>query len=195
MRQTLLRVAGLMIFKLRGWSFDPIPTEWVPKQVLIAFPHTALADTAMALAGFAIIRQKGHVIMKREAFRWPLSSILRRLGAIPVDRSTSNGVVEQMVREFASREAFQLALVPEGTRRGCAKVRTGFWHIAKAAQVPIVCWYIDSEGKRTRWVGRLNPSDDVEADLRLIKQMYAAAGHVIDAIADAAPAPAPLVAA
>jgi 1-acyl-sn-glycerol-3-phosphate acyltransferase len=184
MRTTLLHAIGSAIFKVRGWTFDPLPDYWVDKQVIIGFPHSTWIDTVMAFAGFAIVRQRGHVMVKREAFVWPLSLLLRGVGAIPVDRSSASGVVEQMAREFAARDGFQLALVPEGTRRGAARIRTGFWHIAKAANVPIVCWYLDGVTKRTRWVGRLVPGEDLAEDLRQIKRLYAQAGLVIAGIED-----------
>ena len=167
---------GRTLFALRGWSFEPVPDYWQAKQVLIGFPHSTWVDTVMAFAGFAIVRQRGHVMVKREAFVWPLSMLLRAVGAIEVDRGSASGVVEQMVAQFASRTHFQLALVPEGTRRSGARIRSGFWHIAKAAQVPIVCWYLDQKSRRTRWVGRLVPGDDLAEDLREIKRLYAAAG-------------------
>ena len=184
MRTTLSYALGRTIFALRGWSFEPVPDYWQAKQVLIGFPHSTWADTVMAFAGFAIIRQRGQVIVKREAFVWPVSWLLKAVGAIAVDRSSPSGVVEQMVAEFAARSSFQLALVPEGTRRSGARIRTGFWHIAKAAQVPIVCWYLDGKTRRTRWVGRLVPGDDLAADLRQIKRLYAAAGLDIAGIED-----------
>lgn len=178
-KHTPLKMLGKAIFKIRGWRFDPLPVYWQPKQVIIGFPHSALIDTAMAFAGFAIVEQKGHIIVKKEAFRGPLAPFLRWLGAVPIDRSSPTGLVEQIVTEFQSRDVFQLALVPEGTRNGTARVKTGFWHIARGAGVPIVCWYLDSTHKRTRWVGSFEPSDDLQADLQRIKAMYAAAGHEI----------------
>ncbi len=180
----LSRWLGRAIYFLRGWTFEPLPPDWAPKQVLIGFPHRVWFDTVMAFAGFGIISQRGHVMVKREAFVWPLSILLRAVGAIPVDRAAASGVVEQMAAEFTRREEFQLALVPEGTRRGTTRIRTGFWHIAKAAQVPIVCWYLDNDNKRTRWVGRLDPSDDMAADLRRIKQFYGEAGLEIQGLGE-----------
>lgn len=184
MRRRLLRAIGRSVFALRGWSFEPLPPGWEKKQVIIGFPHSSNIDTAMAFAGFAIVEQTGHVIVKKEAFRWPFGWLLRALGAIPVERGSASGIVAQLAQEFAARETFQLALVPEGTRKRGAKVRTGFWYIAKAAGVPIVCWYLDRERRRTRWVGRLTPGEDVREDLRRIKRMYAEAGHVIEGIGD-----------
>lgn len=184
MRKRLLRVLGRTVFALRGWSFEPLPDNWEKKQVVIGFPHSSNIDTALAFAGFAIAEQKGHVIVKKEAFRWPFGGFLRGLGAIPIDRGSASGLVAQMAKEFAARETFQLALVPEGTRKSGAKVKTGFWYIAKAAKVPILCWYLDHRQRRTRWLGRLMPGDDLQEDLRRIKRMYADAGHVIEGIQD-----------
>jgi 1-acyl-sn-glycerol-3-phosphate acyltransferase len=136
-------------------------------------------DTVMAFAGFMRVGVRGHILIKDSAFFWPLSKLLDALGGIPVDRTAAGGVVGQMVTEFESRETFTLALVPEGTRKGVAQLKTGFWHIARAADVPIVCWYLDTAQKRTRWVGALHPTDSLEADLETIAQLYAAAGFTL----------------
>ena len=81
--------------------------------------------------------------------------------------------------EFEARDTFQLALVPEGTRKGASRLKTGFWHVARGAGVPIVCWYLDNTNKRTRWLGQFEPGDDLEADLQVIRKLYGDAGHTI----------------
>ena len=167
------------VYAARGWTFEPLPDYWSPRQVVIGFPHRSNLDTVMAFAGFMRVGVRGHILIKDSAFFWPLSAILDGLGGIPVDRSAAGGVVGQMVAEFEARDDFTLALVPEGTRKGVAQLKTGFWHIARAADVPIVCWYLDAAHKRTRWVGALRPSDSLEADLETIAELYAAAGFTI----------------
>jgi 1-acyl-sn-glycerol-3-phosphate acyltransferase len=179
MASLTLKLLGTTIFALRRWTFEPLPEYWQKKQVLIAFPHSEWLDTTMAFSGFAMVGVKGHIIVKQESFEGPFGSWLRQLGGIPVDRSTSTGVVEQMVAEFADREEFQLALVPEGTRNNAGRLKTGFWHIAKGANVPIVCWYLDKKNKRTRWLGWIEPTDDLERDLAEIRRLYFEAGHEI----------------
>ena len=174
-----LKLLGKTIFKTRGWTFEPLLSDWEAKQVIIGFPHTSWLDTAMAISGFAMVDLEGHVMIKKESFRWPFAGLLKALGGIPVDRDASTGVVGQMVAEFERRDTFQLALVPEGTRKGAKRLKTGFWHIAKAANVPIVCWYLDTPNKRTRFIGRIEPSADMGADIAAIKEIYAAAGHEI----------------
>ena len=184
MASIVTKAIGATVYKLRGWTFEPLPDYWRPRQVIIGFPHTSNLDTFMAFAGFLKVGQKGHVMIKKSWFFWPMRPLLDGLGGIPVDRGAATGVVGQMAQVFAERDTFQLALVPEGTRKGVARIKTGFWHIAKAANVPIVLWYLDNANKRTRWLGQLQPGDDMKADLAEIKRRYAEAGHVIAGIDD-----------
>jgi len=145
--------------------------------VIIGFPHTSNMDTIRAFTGFRIIKRTGHIMIKKEAFFWPLSILLHVLGGIPVDRSAHEGVVQQMADAFHSRDEFLLAIVPEGTRKKIRTIRTGFWHIAKAAGVPIICWYLDNETKTTRWLGEIVPGEDKMADLVRIRDLYEKAGY------------------
>jgi len=116
-------------------------------------------------------------MIKKEAFFWPLSVVLRSLGGIPVDRKSSQGIVQQMVNVFNSRDDFLLAIVPEGTRKQVRTIRTGFWHIAKAAGVSIICWYLDNSKRETRWLGEIIPGDDKASDLLRIRDLYENAGY------------------
>jgi 1-acyl-sn-glycerol-3-phosphate acyltransferase len=86
-------------------------------------------------------------------------------------------VVEQMVDIFKTRSEFLLAIVPEGTRKKVRTIKTGFWQIAKAARVSIICWYLDNENKTTRWLGEVFPGDDRTKDLLRIREIYARAGY------------------
>jgi len=134
-------------------------------------------DTVRAFTGFRIVKKTGHVMIKREWFFWPMSIVMRLLGGIPVDRKAATGVVRQMVAQFDDRDEFLLAIVPEGTRKGVKTVKTGFWHIAKAAGVSIVCWYLDNEDRCTRWLGEVVPGESKKDDLLRIQQLYAEAGY------------------
>ena len=136
----------------------------------------------MAFSGFAMVGIQGHIMIKKESFETPLGWWLRDLGGIPVDRSNSRGLVEQMVAEFEARDEFQLAFAPEGTRNGKGRIKTGFWHVANGAGVPIICWYLDKRSKRTRWLGKIEPTGDLERDLAALKELYADAGHDIQGI-------------
>lgn len=172
-----LSLLGRFFYKLMGWRFEPLPSYFSEKHVIIGFPHTSNMDTIRAFMGFKIVRRTGHIMIKKEWFRWPLSLFLKTLGGIPVDRKSANGVVEQMVQVFRERAHFLLAIVPEGTRKDVPTIKTGFWHIAKAANVSILCWYLDNDHKTTRWLGELVPGEDKVADILRIRQIYADAGY------------------
>ncbi len=174
---SLLSLVGRALYRLMGWRFEPLPAYVGRKHVLIAFPHTSNRDTVLAFTGFRIVKRTGHIMIKREWFFWPMSVLLRWLGGIPVDRSAASGVVGQMVAEFRARDEFLLAIVPEGTRGGVSTIRTGFWHIAKEAEVSIVCWYLDNEHHCTRWLGEVVPSACKKDDLVAIQRRYADAGY------------------
>jgi len=175
--KTILSYAGRMLYFLMGWRFEPLPPYVSNKHVIIGFPHTSNIDTVRAFTGFRIIKRTGHIMIKREAFFWPLSILLHALGGIPVDRKAPQGAVEQMVDVFNSRDEFLLAIVPEGTRKKIRTIKTGFWHIARGAGVSIICWYMDDEHKTARWLGEIIPGEDKMADLIRIRDLYEKAGY------------------
>ena len=104
-----------------------------------------------------------------------MKPILNKLGGIPVDRKSNKDIVSQMVELFEANDQFNLAIAPEATRaeRGQPRkpIRTGFWHIAKAAGVPIVLMYANSKTKQGGIFGKIYPSD-LDQDLAEIKRLY-----------------------
>lgn len=161
-----------------GWRLEPLPPYFSRKHVIIGFPHTCNMDAVRAFIAYRIIKRTGHIMVKKEWFFWPMSVLLRGVGGIPVDRRSSQGVVEQMAETFSRREEFLLAIVPEGTRKGVNTIRTGFWYIAKAAGVSIICWYLDNAKKEARWLGEVTPGESIKDDLILIRDMYERAGYL-----------------
>ncbi len=133
--------------------------------MIIGFPHTSNMDAVRAFIGYYIIRRRGYIMVKKEWFFWPMSLVFKLIGGIPVDRSSPKGAVEQMADLFKSRDEFLLAIVPEGTRKKVKTIKTGFWHIAKAADVSIVCWFLDNKNKKARWLAEIIPGDDMINDL------------------------------
>lgn len=176
MKNTLSFV-GRAMYRLMGWRFEPLPDYFGDKHVIIGFPHTSNMDTVRAFTGFRIVKKTGHVMIKKEWFFWPMGVVLTWIGGVPVDRTASAGVVRQMVAQFTDRDDFLLAIVPEGTRKGVSTIKTGFWYIAKAAGVSILCWYLDNENRCTRWLGEVTPGESKQDDLLLIQKLYADAGY------------------
>ena len=162
-----------------GWTWDPLPPYFDRKSVVIGFPHTSNMDTVRALTYIKLARVNARLLVKASWFFFPMSVLLKVLGGLPVQRDKASGFVGGVINEFNKREELVVALVPEGTRSQVASIRTGFWYIAKGADVPIICWYLDNRAKRTRWLGKIHPGDSLENDLDRIRAIYADAGFQI----------------
>lgn len=170
---------GKALFKLNGWTYQHNPALWSDKQVVIGFPHTTNMDAIRSVALFHILGIQTHTLIKKELFKGPLKPVLEAMGAIPVDRQNAKDIVTQMAQEFASRDQFTLVLAPEATRAkdGTERkpIRTGFWYIAKAANVPIVLMISDNANKQGRFLGKIMPTD-LTTDLQQIRELYLANG-------------------
>lgn len=171
----LKKFIGEAAFKVAGWSYNVEPDILDDKQVIIGFEHTSMLDAVLSLAIFQIFDMKIHTLIKKELFKGPLKPVLETVGGIAVDRKANQDIVGQMVELFQRNEKFNLVIAPEATRakNGEARkpIRTGFWHIAKAANVPIVLMYANSKTKQGGIFGKIYPTD-LAHDLALIKQLY-----------------------
>jgi len=173
----MLSLAGKFLYLLMNWHCEPLPPYFSRKHVIIGFPHTSNMDAIRAFIAYRIVKRTGHIMVKKEWFFWPMSVVLKIVGGIPIDRNSSQGAVEQMAGIFNERTEFLLAIVPEGTRKKVKTIKTGFWHIAKAANVSIICWFLDNKNKRTRWLGEVIPGDNMMNDLIRIRDIYERAGY------------------
>ena len=162
-------------FKLLGWKVvgnKTMSKDTVKKAVLIAVPHTSWHDFFIALLLRQVIGIKSNFIGKKELFIWPFGYYFRSIGGAPLDRTPGQNKVQAIAKLFDSREEFRLALSPEGTRKKVEEWKTGFYYIAKAANVPIIMFTLDFENKQNRVSEPFYPTDDFEADLRFIKSFF-----------------------
>ncbi len=173
----LLSLTGKFLYFLMGWEFEPLPPYFSCKHVIIGFPHTSNMDAVRAFIGYRIVKRTGHIMVKKEWFIWPMSVVFKIIGGIPVDRRSPRGAVEQMADIFRDRDEFLLAIVPEGTRKKVKTIKTGFWQIAKAADVSIICWFLDNANKKARWLGEIVPGENMMDDLIRIRDIYEKAGY------------------
>lgn len=161
----------LLLYRMRGWTAVgevPEPRRFV----IIAAPHTSNWDFVNFLGLTADIGVRPHFMAKLSLFKWPLARFMRQMGGIPVDRTGGQDYVQQMVDEFARRTEFMLTVAPEGTRRQTRKWRTGFYHIAVAAKVPLVVGMMDY-GTKTGGLGpMIMPTGDFRADMSRVFEVY-----------------------
>lgn len=177
----IVATLGKLFFKLEGWTYDINPDAITdPKNVFVGFPHTTNRDGVHAVAILQILKLNYHIMVKQEWFKnAAIGSFLKKMGCFPVDRAKSKNVVQQVVELFEQNEKFTLVVAPEATRGKDGEkrpIRTGFWHIAKAANVPIVLAVSDSKNKKCSLFAKIYPSDSMENDLLEIKRLYSAYG-------------------
>ncbi len=166
-----IRGLSWLFLKAAGWH---VATDWpgVTKSVVIAAPHTSNFDGLLMLAIAGWYRQKLSWMGKASLVSGPFGGLVRRTGCVPVDRSKSADVVSLMREAFESAETLHLAVAPEGTRDANANWKTGFWHIAKSAGVPMLIAVLDFGTKEFRFEGPMMPGDDVRADMDEIVSHY-----------------------
>lgn len=145
----------------------------VPRAVLIAAPHSSWWDGVWGLLMKTALGADVSFMAKRELFVGPLGWLLRKLGGVAIERDATRGIVEQMSERLRNQPRLWIGVAPEGTRKRVAKWKSGFWHIARNAGVPIVPVYFHYP-ERTIGVGPLFvTSDDMDADLARLRAFYA----------------------
>ena len=160
------------VMRLLGWRVDGnLPS--IPKFVLIGAPHTSSWDFVLFLGVIFTLRANVRFMGKAELFRSPIGFFFRYCGGIPVERSKSTGLVDQMVEACNKSERFILTIAPEGTRHHVREWKRGFYHIAKGAGIPIVLAVVDGKHKTVRVGQVFYPTENMEADLKTIQGFFA----------------------
>jgi 1-acyl-sn-glycerol-3-phosphate acyltransferase len=162
-----------MILRLFGWRAVGSLADH-PKCVIVVAPHTSNWDFPILMLVKIALRLKVAWMGKHTLFRPPFGWIMRWLGGIPIDRSARNNVVEQAVEAFRTHDRMMLAIPPEGTRKRAPYWKSGFYHIAIGAQVPIAFGFADYRRKVGGIGGVIMPSGNVDADMAQIREFYSA---------------------
>jgi 1-acyl-sn-glycerol-3-phosphate acyltransferase len=170
-RNAITKALSRATLRAAGWHFEgSLPN--LPKLVLIVAPHTSNWDFVVGVLARRAVGLDAHFLGKDTLFKPPLGWFMRWLGGTPVRRDVSAGVVEQVTQTFEERDSFVLGLAPEGTRKRVTKWRTGFYYIALNAGVLIVPIALDYGRKRVVAGPALDPSGDLDGDLRTLRQFY-----------------------
>ncbi|WP_197463744.1 lysophospholipid acyltransferase family protein [Desulfuromonas sp. DDH964] len=168
----LSRALGRFAMRRLGWRLaGPFPEQ--SKLVVVVAPHTSNWDFIVGIALVFATGLHANWLAKHVFFRPPLGLLARWLGGIAVDRSKRNDLVEQTTAIYRQRERIWLGITPEGTRKKVERWKSGFWHIAKAAGVPIALCYFDYRKREIGFGPLLLPGENYEADLARIQAFYA----------------------
>ena len=168
----LFRGLTRLLLGLSGWRVQGRMPD-LPKFIVIAAPHTSNWDFLLMLAlGFSL-RAKLQFMGKAELFRPPLGWFFRWCGGIPVERNKSVGLVEQIAGAIQRSDHFILTIAPEGTRYKVSEWKTGFYHIAKKAGIPVVFGFVDGGNKIVGIGPTFTLTEDMQADMKAIQGFYA----------------------
>lgn len=159
------------LLKLGGWEMGGAP-PLDHHFVLIAAPHTSNWDLLYMLAFAAVYDIKISWLAKHSLFHPPMGWVLRAMGGIPIVRHKNSNVVDAMVEEFAARTSLVLTVPTEGTRAKVDYWKSGFYHIAVGAGVPIVPSFLDYGNKRGGFGPPLLPTGDVAEDMQYFRDFY-----------------------
>ena len=168
-------LAKFIYFKIMGWKVvgnTNFSKDTVKKAVIIAAPHTSWSDFYIGILLRKIANVKTNFVGKKELFVWPLGCYFRAVGGKALDRTSGQNKVEAIAKLFNEEEEFRLTLAPEGTRKKVEIWKTGFYYIAKAANVPIIMFTLDFKNKQNKISEPFYPTDDIEADFKFLKSFF-----------------------
>ena len=161
-----------ILYTVLGWKTIGRFPNSLKKYVIIAAPHTHWLDFPLGVAIKFAEQVPANYIGKASLFKPPFGFIFRWLGGTPIDRSTSTNKVDAIINVFNSHDNFILALSPEGTRKKVTKWKTGFYYIAKGANVPIVMITFDFKNKEVKISEPYYLTDNMEGDFNFFYEYY-----------------------
>ena len=172
------KLISKFIFFIFGWKLDDHLKADFRRCVMIASPHTSNWDFIFARAAFSLLNIPVRFTVKNDWMKFPFNLIMGPLGAIAIDRSPKvpgqprPSMTEAMIELFKQNKELVVLVTPEGTRSLVTKWKTGFYHVAVGANVPIALGYLDFKNK-VAGVGKIvYPSGDMQKDLREIMAFY-----------------------
>jgi 1-acyl-sn-glycerol-3-phosphate acyltransferase len=168
---TLGQRTALRVLRLFGWNvhFKPLPG---PHGVAVVYPHTSNWDFVVGLLAKWAVGLPFNWLGKESLFRGALGPAMRAWGGMAVERSASTGATQRLADKINAADWCWIALAPEGTRSYRPHWRSGFYHLAVTAKVPLLIVYIDYPNKVLSVVDTIDLSGDQAIDMAAIAAAY-----------------------
>ncbi len=164
-------ISRFIFFKLLRWQFKGVfPT--FNKYIVAVVPHTSNYDFLMGLIVRSISQEQINYVGKKELFNPLTAWFFKGLGGAPINRGKREKTVDAIARIYNNREKFRLAIAPEGTRKKVTEWKTGFYHIAKAASIPIIPVAFDYGKKEVVVHPPFYPTEDMDQDFAELKKLF-----------------------
>ena len=165
------KTAKFILEKVLGWTgIQNKPKE--PKCIIMGVPHTSIWDFVDSYMYYRSLGGYPRILIKEKFFFWPLGSLLKSLGAIPLKNERGASAVMAMIHAFEQYDEIQFCFAPEGTRAAAKRWKLGFHKVAKAANVPVYLGYFDYKNKVIRCGDRFELTDDAFADMIRMQREY-----------------------
>lgn len=167
----LVKRTLIALYRWKGWRIEgqrPLHAKFV----IVGAPHTTNWDFVFFIGATHELGIRPSFMGKHTLFRWPMTRFMLDMGGVPVDRRRRANYVDQVADAFARADELALVVAPEGTRRSNGEWRSGFYHIALAAGVPIVPAWVDNRAMRGGLGEPIMPTGDYRADLAQLAAFY-----------------------
>lgn len=165
-------LVGKVIFKTFGWKVDGEVPYHLPKKLYVVIPHTSNWDFPLGIALKMYKNMEVGFIGKKSLFKWPFGWFFRWLGGIPVNRKKTQGFIDSVVEAINQEERFSMSIAPEGTRGKVKKLKSGFYHIATKANIPIVYVKFDWQHKTVVFDKPRHVTGTIEEELAYIESYF-----------------------
>lgn len=168
----IVRRIILAIWYIKGWKIDGHLPRNLKKYVIAGAPHTSNWDFVFFTGATHEEGIRPNFMGKHTLFQGIMKNFMFDMGGIPVDRRSRLNATEQVAAEFARRDELALVIACEGTRKTDGKWKSGFYHIARAANVPIVPAFADNANLVISFGEPLIPSGNYGEDLLRIAEWF-----------------------
>lgn len=176
MKKIILDFLYWLLMERKGWKLENKLDTSIKRYVLLSIPHTSNWDAIHGILFFHKIKLPVKFAIKIEWMKFPFKGIFESVGAMGIDRSAGKSgkksAVEAMVDLFKEHNDLIICVTPEGTRKPVKKWKTGFYHVAVGAKVPIAIGILDYKNKVGLIEKFVYPSGDMEKDMREILSYY-----------------------
>lgn len=164
----IVRRIIVWIYHLKGWKIHGGLPKDVAKYVIAGAPHSSNWDFVFFAGATAIEGVEPSFMGKHTLFKGIMKNFMYDMGGIPVDRTKRTNVTQQVAEEYAKRDHLALVIAAEGSRTTDGSWKSGFYNIARAANVPIVPAWVCNKRNILGFGPPMMPSGNYAEDLNRI---------------------------
>lgn len=166
-----MKLLAKLILRIVGWDVS-ITAPNYPKCIICVAPHTSNWDFILGKLAYLSVGRNAGFLMKEAWFFFPMGLFFKSIGGVPVPKKKGTSLVDAIIHKFNNSDKLCIAITPEGTRSKVSQWRSGLFHIAKGANVPILLGKFDFKNKKIFVDDEFSMTGDVEHDMKALKNYY-----------------------